>query len=308
VPFHVYAFERYLHPQRGLLTTGQSYAFANLSEERLRERIITPWDEGRAVTYEGKTFDPMRSEITIFETEEPIDTGQGVNIYEQAEAAGHRVTNDWILGAAGRTRDIRTVGAAMDAHSVAVLRDRRRVMVVHGRNTQARDAMFIFLRAVGLEPIEWEEAIAETGEGSPHNLEAVRAAMDIAQAVVVVLTAEDRAGLLPELAPGGDDDDELLRGQPRQNVILEAGLAMGVDRSRVILVELGEIRRASDFDGLNVVRLTNQVASRHALRNRLRTAGCTIAEQAADWTRPEVAGDFETAVIAVAPRRPYFAE
>ncbi len=60
--------------------------------------------------------------------------------------------------------------------------------------------------------------------------------MVIGQAVVVLLTAEDQAGLLPRLADE-DHDDVLLRGQPRQNVILEAGMAMGIDPSRTLLVE-----------------------------------------------------------------------
>ena len=81
--------------------------------------------------------------------------------------------------------------------------------------------MFTFLRALGLRPIEWEKAVAETGLASPHNLEAVRAAMDIGQAVVVLLTAEDRAGLLPAL--GEDDDDAQLRGQPRQTSFWKRG-------------------------------------------------------------------------------------
>jgi len=72
-------------------------------------------------------------------------------------------------------------------------------MVVYGRNVAARRATFAFLRSLGLEPIEWEQAVAATGKGTPHNLEAVRAAMSTAQAVVVVLTAEDQAGLLPQL-------------------------------------------------------------------------------------------------------------
>jgi predicted nucleotide-binding protein len=156
--------------------------------------------------------------------------------------------------------------------------------------------MFMFLRTLGLSPIEWEQAITETGVASPHNLDAVRAAMDVGQAVVVILTAEDRAGLLPQLA-ADNEDDRRLRGQPRQNVILEAGLAMGVDRRRVILVELGEIRRASDFEGLNVVRLTNAPATRNALRSRLQGAECEIDESAADWMRPEAAGDFESCVV-----------
>ena len=44
----------------------------------------------------------------------------------------------------------------------------RKVFVVHGRNTEARTAMFTFLRAIGLAPIEWSEAVRLTGEGSPY--------------------------------------------------------------------------------------------------------------------------------------------
>jgi len=42
------------------------------------------------------------------------------------------------------------------------------VFVVHGRNETARAAMFGFLRAIGLWPVEWSEAVAMTGEGSPY--------------------------------------------------------------------------------------------------------------------------------------------
>jgi len=134
--------------------------------------------------------------------------------------------------------------------------------------------------------------------GAPHNLHAVQAAMDLGQAVVVILAAEDRAGLLPELASSPEDATDLrLRGQSRQNVILEAGLAMGVDRDRTILVELGSIRRASDFDGLNTIRLTNSAPARLALRDRLATAGCDVNEHGSDWTRSETGGDFEACAV-----------
>lgn len=53
---------------------------------------------------------------------------------------------------------------------------------------------------------------------------------------------------------------------------------MGVDPSRTILVELGPIRRASDFEGLNVVRLSNDGPKRNALRSRRMSAGCAVSE------------------------------
>jgi predicted nucleotide-binding protein len=169
-------------------------------------------------------------------------------------------------------------------------------MVVHGQNAAARNAMVFFLRALGLAPIEWDQAVAETSMGTPHNFEAVRAAMDVAQAVVVVLTAEERAGILPSLS-GPDKDDELLRGQPRQNVIIEAGMAMGIDQGRTILVEVGPIRRASDFDGMNTVRMDNTAKKRASLRSRLVTAGCAVDESANDYLSASSGGDFDGSII-----------
>jgi predicted nucleotide-binding protein len=139
---------------------------------------------------------------------------------------------------------------------------------------------------------------------SPHNLDAVRAAMDLGQAVVVILTAEDQGGRLPWLAGPDDEEDLLLQGQPRQNVVLEAGMAMGIDRNRTVLVEIGRIRRPSDFDGLNTVRLTNDVNTRSALRSRLRDAGCLVNDSGNDWLSPQSGGDFEACVIPWQPVRP----
>lgn len=42
---------------------------------------------------------------------------------------------------------------------------RKTVFVVHGRNESARDSMFQFLRALGLEPLEWDQAVSLTKKG-----------------------------------------------------------------------------------------------------------------------------------------------
>src|SRR5258707_1032798 len=73
--------------------------------------------------------------------------------------------------------------------------DRRKVFVVFGRNIKARDALFAFLRAIDLAPIEWEEAIEMTGEGSPYIGDALDRAFARAQAAVVLLTGDDVARL-----------------------------------------------------------------------------------------------------------------
>jgi predicted nucleotide-binding protein len=289
--FHVYVFERF-DAARGRGRTGQGYYFKNLTGDQLRERIVGPWDRGLPMTWDGRTADSRRTaNIRVFETEEPIPPGvESSDAYRLMEE-GADVTNDWITGPAG------FAAAEVTQAPDAPQRDTGRVMVVHGRNGAARAAMFTFLRAIGLSPIEWEDAVATTGVGSPHNLAAVRAAMDIAQGVVVILTAEDRAGLLPDFA-SAESPEVRLEGQPRQNVTLEAGMAMGIDPDRTILVQLGQIRGASDFDGLNHVRLTNAPESRRALSRRLATAGCAVNEAGADWLSPTAGGDFEGSVVA----------
>jgi hypothetical protein len=71
--------------------------------------------------------------------------------------------------------------------------DPRRVFVVHGRNMEARNAMFAFLRAINLDPIEWEEAIQMTGEGSPFIGHVLDVAFSNAQAAVILVTGDDVA-------------------------------------------------------------------------------------------------------------------
>jgi predicted nucleotide-binding protein len=284
MPFHVMIWPRSSEQQK----LHELYAL-NVEEDELRQRLIEPYEKGLPITWSGRTLPAGDfGTIKITHTEQP----QHVPDFEEYEVVkrGRDVTDEWIKGPPGESR------AEVIREEVTADRDPKRVMVVHGRNQAARNAMFAFLRSIGLEPIEWEEAVAETGMGSPHNLEAVRSAMDVGQAVVVILTAEDQAGLLPTLAENGEDIS--LKGQPRQNVILEAGLAMGLNPDRTILVEIGPIRRASDFEGLNAIRLTNDAPRRGALRTRLRTAGCKVADGGTDWLSPETGGDFDTYVPA----------
>jgi predicted nucleotide-binding protein len=216
-----------------------------------------------------------------------------------------RCEADWLLKdrrITAATEAIRIEQFVRRARSSAGLstRDARRVMVVHGRNAKAARAMRSFLESLGLFPIAWEDAIRETRSGSPHNLEAVRAAMSAAQAVIVMMTAEEEAALLAPLAFPGDPGNETQPGgQPRPNVFFEAGLALGIDPARTVLVELGVIRRASDLEGLNVVRLTNDPESRLALRERLRTAGCEIDDKANAWRNSRDGRDFEGCVVGL---------
>jgi len=169
------------------------------------------------------------------------------------------------------------------------LRPSRKVFVVHGRNKAARSAMFSFLRALDLRPIEWSEARAMTGEASPVIGTILDVALREARAIVILLTPDDIAYLHSDYANGASDPDLRPQGQARPNVLFEAGMAMGRDPDRTVLVELGQLRPFSDIAGRYVLRIDDSPEWRLDLAQRLRDAGCEVNLSGRDWMN---AGDF----------------
>jgi predicted nucleotide-binding protein len=162
--------------------------------------------------------------------------------------------------------------------------------VVHGRNEQIRDAAFALLRSLGLKPIEWSQAIAMSGSGTPYVGNVIANGLASAQAVVVLLTGDDHAYLRTELQRPDDPDSERWpTPQPRQNVLFEAGLAFGLHPERTVLLSFGSLRTVSDLSGRHVIHMDNSLPKRQEVANRLRTAGCEVDTTGADWHK---AGDF----------------
>jgi hypothetical protein len=174
------------------------------------------------------------------------------------------------------------------------VRDARKVFVVHGRNVEARKALFSFLRSISLVPIELAQAINMTEKASPYLGEVLDAAFSYAQAVVVLMTPDDEARLLsPYRAAGDPDFEQLLTPQARPNVLFEAGMAMGRDSNRTVLIEVGKLRPFSDIGGRHVVRLNNSLVARQSIANRLKQAGCPVDLTGVDWHSE---GDFDSVV------------
>ena len=165
--------------------------------------------------------------------------------------------------------------------------DPRQIFVVHGRDVAAKDAMWEFLEDLGLHPLDWNEMVRRTGRGTPHTLYVVETGFSMAQAFVVLMTPDDEARLHDDLTDSSDTEDETrLTCQPRPNVMFEAGRAFGTKPERTILVHIGKLRRVSDLDGLNVVRIGRTKAPLLALADRLEAAGCPIDRHALDLFDP----------------------
>jgi predicted nucleotide-binding protein len=171
-----------------------------------------------------------------------------------------------------------------DLPDVELTQDPRSVFVIHGRDDEARDAIFAFLRDLDLHPLEWEELVRHTGKGSPYNAEVVTRAFQQARAVVALFTPDDEARLHADLQ--GEDEPEHerdLTGQARPNVFIEAGMALQAQPERTILVEIGQLRPASDLSGMNAVRLGGGPGPLLALVTRLETAGCKVNRTNPGW-------------------------
>jgi predicted nucleotide-binding protein len=176
----------------------------------------------------------------------------------------------------------------------------RNVFVIHGRDEEAREAVFDFLRALGLRPLEWEHLVHAQGIGAPSLATVVTNASHHAQAVLALLTPDDIVALHPTLHGPHDAIDEVALGcQARPNVFLELGMALAILPERTIIVEAGAMRRPADLAGLNYIRVTRDAGWCNKVAERLRTAGCPVDRMGTDWQR---AGQFIH--LAAHDRRP----
>ncbi|HEY4932144.1 MAG TPA: nucleotide-binding protein [Terriglobales bacterium] len=205
----------------------------------------------------------------------------------------HRAVICELLGKALQQNDQSSEASRTMTASTSI--DSRRVFVVYGRNSKARAAVFDFLRAIDLAPMEWEEVIGATSKPSPYIGEALEAGFSMAQAAVVILTGDDLARVGKRyLKPDDTNDERVLTPQPRPNVLFEAGMALGKYPDRTVLVSLGSYRTFSDIDGRHLIRLSDNATARQALADRLRKAGCAVkTEYKSDWLQ---AGDFAAAI------------
>ncbi len=160
----------------------------------------------------------------------------------------------------------------------------KQVFVVHGRNEAIREAMFSFLRALGLEPLEWSRLVQSTGGGVPYVGQVLKTAFEQPQAVVVLQTPDDLAYLQPRLhGPNEPVHEREPTGQARPNVLFESGMAMGLFPDRTILVNVGNVRPYSDIAGRHVIHVSNSQEWRNDLAERLRSCHCPVDKTGTDW-------------------------
>jgi predicted nucleotide-binding protein len=167
----------------------------------------------------------------------------------------------------------------------------KKVFVIHGRDGEVLERMLAFLRALGLEPQEWEVLVQSTGNPLPSLSDVVARGLapGMAQAVVALLTPDDVVTLHAHLHDRDEHWFETQRQmQPRPNVLIELGTALATHREQTIVAAFGPpLRRISDLDGLDVIHFTGQQVevSITKLVQRLRLAGCAVDDRGTEWCK-----------------------
>lgn len=131
----------------------------------------------------------------------------------------------------------------------------KRVAMVFGRDMAAKNCADAIVRAAGLEPFDFMAAKAERAEsGHEFNHEIIEDLFEMAAIAVVVLTPEEQVELRRPFRNPTALEDAQVRYQPRSNVILELGIALGAFGRRVVVLEFSASQHPSDLFGLHPIR------------------------------------------------------
>jgi hypothetical protein len=149
----------------------------------------------------------------------------------------------------------------------------RELFVIHGRDEQARAAVFGLLRALDLRPLEWDEIVERTGKPAPYRDEVLNAGFAAGPGALVLLTPSDTAA--------GESD-----------VLIRAGRALALEPDRTVLAVVGRPAPIGDLEGREVVRLEGDDEEARKLfayrvAARLRTLGFPVDTSGRDWLDPD---------------------
>ncbi len=258
--------------------------------ERHLDRLISERAASLVLTREQAAI-ALATELGVSVTRFASDTDLAVIRQAKAGVPGPNIAATPSAPPASSRQGTNSTGRSVSKKSAARAAARRprsgpkrKVFVVHGRDVDRKKAMFSFLRSINLHPVEWSSAVKATGDASPYIGQILDAGLKDAAAVVVLLTPDDEAHLKREFRKRTDPPYEsVLTGQPRPNVLFEAGLAFGRLDKRTVLVQIGDIRPFSDVGGRHVIHLDNSPEQRSELANRLSAAGCDVDLSGTDW-------------------------
>src|SRR5436190_5915709 len=116
--------------------------------------------------------------------------------------------------------------------------------------------------------MEWSHAVEKAKGANPYVGQILTSAMAKVQAVIVLFSPDELAQLREHFCSRDEKRTEgKLQGQPRPNVLFEAGLALGAHPEKTLIVQVGKIRGFSDIAGKHLVHLSNDAVNRNEVAN-----------------------------------------
>jgi Predicted nucleotide-binding protein containing TIR-like domain len=160
--------------------------------------------------------------------------------------------------------------------------DRKKVLVIYGKDQKLTGDIRHFLRKIGLHPVELPDQFPR-GVPDPHKV--LQTAIKAACAIVVVLTGDDEARLQERwYIPDEDEEDERRPfPQPRLSVLFGAGIALATRPKKTILVKRGSVRLCRYFEGCRLVELGDPLEQRRAFIETLCGVGCAVDLSSNEW-------------------------
>jgi len=276
----------------------------DLSEEKLKTKIVLPYLSGEPFLFKGRPIDPVDLEsVHIYRTEKAalayldfindeynMFASRG-SVWKYIPSIGKDVTEDFITTLPKETK---TAGKPLSKSSV---------FIVHGRDHKPVNQLKAMLAEFGLNPI----VLHEQPSGSRTIVEKLEKYSDVGYAFVI-LTPDDVGCLnvrvskslksvvktlqnlveaytvIKRKGPLKKARDELARvisyfkPRARQNVVLEFGFFMGLlGRDRVCCLYKGDIELPSDMHGIVYIPFKESVNEvRGKIVKELKTAGYEI--------------------------------
>lgn len=253
-----------------LLSNAEGDGYPNESWPKARERI---W---KALS--------QKTDIVVYKDGEWHLLGTNIEAdphLEPTSAAPEEPFHPWPFTSPPSNESSASVDQSAPSHQTARHDGLPRVFVVQGRDQIAAGQVRTFLRGVQLNPLSWEDVKKECGT-NPTTFDIVRKGLELAEITVVVLSGDDQARLRPDLLETNDGDHERNpTPQPRQNVLLEAGMALGMRPERTVMVRTTKLREISDFSGIHWVTMKGTPSARQDFAQEL-----TKALKAADVSEP----------------------
>jgi len=268
---------------------GQDAFALDKDADWIEEHIAAPRREGQDIFVGGRVLSwPDVEQICITETGQTVaQLSPEHRSHGRPEDPSSDSPEEWLVLLGGRDVTEQFItglpGGAPRAgagRALTYAANRKAVMVIYGHDDEANDALFDWLRRIGLQPLEWNQLVNASGDASPFIGQVLEQALKQVQAVVAFFTPDERV-------LGATGPQDAWRLQARPNVLFEAGMAFAAHPKRTVLAVLGDQELPSDLAGRHYVRLSHtDHKPLQDLATRLHQAGCDTDRSGTDWLKP----------------------